>query len=111
MPRLDFSRDHRVIDLLEPILITSEDDIEVDSVRALQRDRKLTSVNQGGVESWVVTCRWHVWRVDIDPFVPLPHGWVTDADGNRWFIDSVDLQTFETRYALSCTLKSGVAIR
>jgi len=69
----------------------------------------LVTQNEFGVD--VTTCRWTVPVSDMSTFVPARDGFFTDAAGNKWRIDGVELLTRGTRYSIDTTLEGGLALR
>lgn len=45
---------------------------------------------------------WHVWAAQIPGIVPKLRDRITDIAGFNWQVISVDVQTFSTRYRLTC---------
>lgn len=111
MATLSAATDYRVMDNLVAVTVTNANGDSASTDYALKRNVVQRPIQQGEVEVWHTTCRWHVWKTHMGTFVPQQHGYVTDPDGAKWYIDDVSYDTWESRFALSCTLQAGAALQ
>lgn len=107
MATLNATTDWRVMDNLQAVTLTNPNGATASTSYALKRNVPAKLTSQGELARAEVTCRWHVWRTHLSTFVPCAHGYVTDADGDKWYIGDVSYDTWESRFALDCTLEAG----
>lgn len=106
---LTFVNDRKVFDNRKSATLTNPGGSSQATSYAIKRNVRSTIAVIGGVEVPTIACRWHVWATDLSTFIPCEHGYLTDSDGNKWYIHAVEMATFEERYALDCTLQGTVA--
>lgn len=118
--QLDFAEDRFVVDNYQHVRITNPDGKIVETDVALKRKDQWQLAQANGMNLNYTRCTWHIWRADLgalsgnDEFLPARHG-VIEEDVNeqtgtiqKWYIDDVNLETFDCRWRLFCTLMPGV---
>lgn len=105
---LDVSADFRLWDNPEQVTVDQRDadtgDVLLTAahVNALSRALSAEASPLQGGEVTVRTKRIHLNAGDV-PFAPAKSDTITDAAGVVWVIDTVQSQTWNTRYACDCT--------
>lgn len=108
---LDIASDYTVFDNYHTVSLTSQDgQTTVSSKRAIKETISHESFVQGIATVHHVKCRWHVFVAQLSGFVPQEHGYLTDEDGYKHYIDDISLASWDTRYELSTTAETSSAI-
>jgi hypothetical protein len=96
----------------QPVTITNPDGTSTTIANALKHEAPAApTVDAGGVQVPVFTCKWLAWLGQLGTFVPVRHGYVTEADGTKWYIDAVSRLALESRIDMDCTLQADTGLR
>lgn len=108
---LNIANDYLLFDNYLTVSLTSQDgDTTVTSKRAIKETISEQSAPVGAGHGPTITCRWHVFVTQLTTFIPQPHGYLTDEDGVKHYIDSVELASWDTRYVLTTTAQAGAVL-
>lgn len=104
---LDLSDDWAVFDNPIAVTIISPDEQQQATSIAIKEGVEFTTMDS----YQVFTARFHVWKAQLNGFIPRIDGTLRDADGVEWSINSVDLETLMTRYQMNCSMQPGIGVK
>lgn len=108
---LDIASDYTVFDNYHTVSLTSQNGVTtVTSKRAIKETISHESVVQGVATVHHIKCRWHVFIAQLGTFEPEEHGYLTDEDLIKHYIDDIKLASWDTRYELSTTAHTSAGL-
>ncbi len=109
---LDISTDYLIWDNYQTVTITNKNGDSVSSVRAVKETVSQSDGLNNQFHLTNVVTRWHVGVAQLGTFVPAEHGYITDEDGAKHYIDEggVSLAAWDTRFELSTTMQAGLDV-
>lgn len=111
-PTLNVENDWLFFDNLQPIYLQNQNQPDVAFVQyALQEgiDTIMADVGDGAL-GYRTFCTWHVWRNQLNNFVPQINCKLTDKAGRNWYVANVNLHVWGNKYQLDCELEAGLGV-
>lgn len=110
-PTLDVSEDYNLFDNQEDVWLVNPDGQKV-LTTALREEVDTVPVDVGGGNiAFHTYTTWHVFRNRLNGFTPRANGFIQDPNGVKWFIGAINLQTWGTRWRLTCEAEAGEGTR
>lgn len=107
---LNLGKEWERMDNRKTVTLTNPNGDSTTTSHAVKEDVLTADIIQGGFDIPIVLAKWHVWSLAFadTTFVPARDGYVTDATGNKWYINGAPaVMTNGTRYELETTLEGG----
>lgn len=109
---LNISTDYLIFDNYETVSLTSYAGVTTSSLRGLKETLAQREVSQGGMITDEIKCRWHLFVAQLGGAIPQQHGYITDANGTKHYIDDVpELASWDTRYTMTTTAQAAATLR
>ena len=110
-PRLDVSEDYNLFDNQEDVLLVNPDGAKLITTALREEVDTVPFDVGGGAIGYRSYTTWHVFRNRLYGFVPKVNAYIQDPWGVRWFVGACNLQTWGTRWRLSCEAEAGEGTR
>lgn len=110
---LNIANDYLIFDNYDAVTLTSQDGgTTSSSVRAIKETLSQVELKQGPVNITVIRTRWHLFKAQLGSQVPQEHGYITDSNNVKHYIDTTPtLASWDTRYVVETTAQAGAALR
>ena len=109
---LNIATDYTIFDNYQTVAVVNTDASSVSSVRAVKETISQQPGTINGYAISVIRCRWHLFVNQLGTFVPAEHGYLTDEDGTKHYIDegTVRLASWDTRYEFATTAEAAATV-
>jgi len=110
---LNIASDYTIFDNYEAVTLTSADGgTTSSSVRGIKETLSQVELRQGPVNVTVIRTRWHLFKAQLGTQVPQEHGYITDANNVKHYIDTQPrLASWDTRYEVETTTQAAATLR
>lgn len=106
--------DHwRYFDNLQPITLENQKSKQTKYIQyALQEgiDSIMTPMSDGSL-GYRIFVTWHVWKQQLEGFVPQINCKVTDQNGNNWYVANVNYDVWGNKFLLDTELEAGQVLK
>ena len=107
------TNDYKVFDDRESVTLTNQAGTTTTSgLTALKETLGQFALSQGEVTVTVVRTKWHLFRGELVTVKPERHGYITDANSVKHYIDeNPDLASWDTRWECFTTAQAGAVLQ
>ncbi len=103
--------DWRIFDNVETVSITNQAGTTTSGKTALKEGLQQVSTDQANVSLQVIRTTWHMFVSDLGSVKPEEHGYITDANNLKHYInEEPELVSWDTRWKIKTTAQAAAVL-